>query len=86
VLSGFNPAEGGRNEDMNIHYEKTTDTILTTGEVAGILGIHQNTVRRWSDLGLIRSFRVSERGDRRYKYEDISSFLGVMNDRDFSKY
>ena len=55
------------------------NALLTTGEVAELLGIHQNTVRRWSDMGLIRSFRVSRRGDRRYKYEDINSFLDGMN-------
>jgi excisionase family DNA binding protein len=86
VSPGFNPAEGGRDEDMNMNYNKSGDDILTTSEVAGLLGIHQNTVRRWSDLGLLRSFRISQRGDRRYKYEDISSFLGGMNNHDFSKY
>ncbi len=54
--------------------------MLTTKDVAGILGIHQNTVRRWSDLGLLRSFRISRRGDRRYRYEDVTSFLDGMND------
>jgi excisionase family DNA binding protein len=71
---------------MNIYDGEKKDSILTTSEVAGLLGIHQNTVRRWSDLGLLRSFRVSQRGDRRYKYEDISSFLDGMNEQEFGKY
>jgi excisionase family DNA binding protein len=54
-------------------------SMLTVKEVAGILGIHQNTVRRWSDMGLLRSLRISQRGDRRYKYEDITSFLDGFN-------
>ena len=52
---------------------------LTTKEVAHILGIHQNTVRRWSDLGIIKSFRISARGDRRFKHEDIYRFLNKIN-------
>jgi predicted site-specific integrase-resolvase len=61
------------------------NAVLTTKDVSGMLGIHQNTVRRWSDLGLLRSFRVSQRGDRRYKYEDITSFLDGMNEQEFIK-
>jgi predicted site-specific integrase-resolvase len=61
------------------------NSVLTTKDVSGMLGIHQNTVRRWSDLGLLRSFRVSQRGDRRYKYEDITSFLDGMNEQEFIK-
>jgi excisionase family DNA binding protein len=71
---------------LNIHNDEGEDSLLTTSEVAGLLGIHQNTVRRWSDMGLLRSFRVSHRGDRRYKYEDITSFLEDMNEKDFGKY
>jgi excisionase family DNA binding protein len=65
--------------------QEENDPVLTTKEVAGILGIHQNTVRRWSDLGLLRSFRISCRGDRRFRYEDITSFLDGMNEPDFGK-
>jgi len=64
---------------------ESQDSMLTTKDVAGMLGIHQNTVRRWSDLGLLRSFRISHRGDRRYRYEDITSFLDDMNEPDFGK-
>jgi excisionase family DNA binding protein len=72
-------------DDTDILNNEEQDSMLTTKEVADILGIHQNTVRRWSDLGLLRSFRVSRRGDRRYRYEDITSFLDVMNEPDFGK-
>jgi predicted site-specific integrase-resolvase len=55
--------------------------VLTISDVSGMLGVHQNTVRRWSDTGLLRCFRVSQRGDRRYKYEDITGFLDGLNSR-----
>jgi predicted site-specific integrase-resolvase len=70
-----------RNYDTDILNSKKQDSILTTKDVAGILGIHENTVRHWSDLGLLKSFRVSHRGDRRYRYKDITSFLDGKNEK-----
>ena len=53
--------------------------LLTVREVARLLNIHSNTVRRWSDRGLIRAYRISRRGDRRFKREDIARFLAELN-------
>ncbi len=53
--------------------------MLTVREVASLLHIHSNTVRRWSDQGIIRAYRITHRGDRRFKMEDISRFLTEMN-------
>ncbi len=49
--------------------------MLTTGDVAQLLGIHANTVRRWSEKGALKSYRIGPRGDRRFKREDIDGFL-----------
>jgi len=49
--------------------------MLTTGDVAQLLGIHLNTVRRWSNKGILKPYRISPRGDRRFRREDIDSFL-----------
>ncbi len=49
--------------------------LLTTSEVAQMLHIHVNTVRRWSDEGMIKTYRIGTRGDRRFKQEDIARFL-----------
>ena len=51
------------------------DRMLTSRELAEILHVHINTVRRWSDLGLIYTYRVGMRGDRRYNLQDIEQFL-----------
>ena len=51
------------------------DPMLTVREVARILNVHSNTVRRWSDLGIIRAYRIGPRGDRRFRREDIAGFL-----------
>ena len=52
-----------------------TDNMLTVREVSQILHVHSNTLRRWSDLGLIKAYRIGPRGDRRFKEEDITLML-----------
>ena len=48
--------------------------MLPVREVARLLNIHSNTVRRWSDQGILKAYRVNHRGDRRFRYEDIVDF------------
>ena len=50
-------------------------TMLTTSEVGQFLGLHANTVRRWSNSGVLRAYRISSRGDRRFRRQDIDKFL-----------
>ena len=50
-------------------------SMLTTSDVARLLNIHINTVRRWSNEGRLKSYRIGYRGDRRFQREDINSFL-----------
>ena len=52
-----------------------TGTMLTVREVSQILHIHSNTLRRWSDRGLIKVYRIGPRGDRRFRLEDIAQLL-----------
>ncbi len=49
--------------------------MLTVRDVARLLHVHVNTVRRWSDLGLLRTYRIGSRRDRRFAPQDISEFL-----------
>jgi excisionase family DNA binding protein len=53
--------------------------MLTTSEVAHILNVHINTVRRWSNQGVLESYRIGTRGDRRFKREDIDKFFAQSN-------
>ena len=49
--------------------------MLTTSGVARLLNVHVNTVRRWSNQGILKSYRIGPRGDRRFNEEDIANFL-----------
>jgi excisionase family DNA binding protein len=53
--------------------------MLTVREVAQLLHIHTNTVRRWSDRGVLKAYRITQRGDRRFRREDIARFLAELN-------
>ena len=53
--------------------------MLAVREVARLLHIHSNTVRRWSDRGIIRAYHITPRGDRRFRREDIAAFLAELN-------
>ena len=50
-------------------------TMLTANGVAHLLHVHINTVRRWSNRGILKAYRIGPRGDRRFRREDIDSFL-----------
>ncbi len=52
--------------------------MLTVREVARLLNVHSNTVRRWSDRGILKAYRITHRGDRRFRREDIISFLAEL--------
>jgi excisionase family DNA binding protein len=51
------------------------DRMLTALEVSRILHVHKNTVRRWSNQGILKSHRIGSRGDYRFMQEDIDDFL-----------
>ncbi len=48
---------------------------MSVNEVAGIFHVHPSTLRRWSDNGAIRSYRLNERGARKYRRFDVYHFL-----------
>lgn len=54
--------------------------VLTVKDVADMLHIHVNTARRWSDQGIIKSYRITRRGDRRFRREDILHYLAEFNE------
>lgn len=49
--------------------------LLTATEVAEMLHLHVNTVKRLGDRGEIPFYRVCSRGDRRFRVDDVLDFL-----------
>ena len=49
--------------------------MLTVTEVGRLLHVHCNTLRRWSNQGLITAYRIGPRGDRRFRPQDIAMLL-----------
>ena len=51
------------------------DVLLTIAEAAKLLNVHVNTVRRWSNKGILKTYRLGSRGDRRLRQGDIDKLL-----------
>ena len=66
-----------------LHTDRPTaekiEPMLTITEVARLLHVHSSTLRRWSDSGLIRAYRIGLRADRRFSVDDITCFLARPN-------
>jgi len=55
--------------------------IMTCDEVAEYLRVHVSSVRRWSRSRKLTAFKVGERGDWRYRQQDVMAFLYDGNAR-----
>lgn len=51
------------------------DEMLTLKKAAEFLDVHVNTVRRWSDSGILPAYRIGQRRDRRFRRTDLEKFL-----------
>ncbi len=49
--------------------------LLTIKQASDVLNVHVETLRRWDKSGKLKAVRVNERGDRRYRLEDINKFI-----------
>ena len=49
--------------------------MVTVGEASEMLHVHPNTLRKWSDQGLIPTYRLGARRDRRFAVEDLVAFV-----------
>jgi excisionase family DNA binding protein len=54
---------------------KDLGPMLTASEVARLLHLHPNTVKRLGDRGELAFYRVCRRGDRRFRMQDVEDFL-----------
>ena len=55
--------------------KRRNSRMLTTTEVAHLLHVHPNTVRRWANKGLLPVYRLGTRGDRRFKRKEVEAFI-----------
>ena len=55
--------------------------MITVSQVAQILGVHPNTVRNWSDSGMLKTYRLGYRRDRRFRMEDVLKLLEIEQEQ-----
>ena len=49
--------------------------MLTIREVSQLLNVHTNTFRRWTDQGILKTYRMGPRRDRRFNAKDVALLL-----------
>ena len=60
---------------VNTRQSANPHGLLSSTDAAKLLGVHPNTIRRWSDDGLVHAYRVGKRLDRRFRRIDLQKFL-----------
>jgi excisionase family DNA binding protein len=50
---------------------------LSTSQAARALGVSLGTIRRWSDMGYLESYRTPG-GQRRFSHDQIDQFVGSL--------
>ena len=71
--------------ERNDKPDRSTHDMLTTSEVARIFNVHPETIRRWSEQGIIKAYRSGRRGDRRFSREDVAVLYFQRNLRKYLK-
>jgi excisionase family DNA binding protein len=56
---------------------KSSPLGLSTSQAAQALGVSLGTIRRWSDMGYLQSYRTPG-GQRRFSQEQINEFIGSL--------
>ena len=54
---------------------RSSAELLTVGQVATYLNVHPNTVRRWTQQGVLNAYRIGPRRDRRFYLSDVEGLL-----------
>ena len=55
--------------------EPEAESLLSVAQAAGLLGVHPNTIRAWTDAGRLTAYRINARGDRRFRRSDVVRLL-----------
>src|SRR5579862_744006 len=65
----------------NAHSSTSDDRLLSVIEVAGLLGVHVSTVRRWIASGKLPAYRVGGKGVR-VQYRDVFTLVRPLRSDD----
>lgn len=49
--------------------------LLRISQVAEMLGVNPETLRRWDNSGQLKAVRMGSRGDRRYKVNEVEKII-----------
>jgi excisionase family DNA binding protein len=60
--------------------------LLSIQEAADLLGVHPETLRRWDREGKLLAVKVGERGDRKYRQEDLMKIILGLNPEEYKGY
>ena len=71
----FALVERGTVRDEARMSELEPDSLLSVAQAAGVLGVHPNTIRTWTDAGRLTAYRINARGDRRFRRGDVLRLL-----------
>ena len=75
INSQEHKAEEADGENQNAYQDN--GQMLRVSEAARLLRVHPNTIRIWTESGVLRSFRIGPRKDRRIPIEVIRDMLGL---------
>ena len=53
----------------------TGEEWLTTPHAARLLGVHPQTLKKWSDMGMLTYHQTSPRGRRRFRRAELDRFI-----------
>ncbi|MGR9106711.1 MAG: MEDS domain-containing protein [Gammaproteobacteria bacterium] len=54
---------------------QTNGDFLTISEAAQLLKVSKTSLRRWSNEGRLRCYRVGHRGERRFRHDELLAFV-----------
>ena len=75
IRAGSNVSHGKATTGMASMAVNELGKMLTASEVAEMLHLHVNTVKRLGDRGELKYYKVCKRGDRRFLLDDVRRFL-----------
>ena len=63
----------------------STYQLIPLRQVVHLAGCHPNTIRKWSNEGILPAVRVGKHGHRRWNLSEVMEFLGLDNDEIFAR-